>query len=126
MNELDMSAKIRVTLMKKGTEKFYGPGVQDLLSGIRVHGSVKDACEAMGMSYSKGRRILKHAETALGYKLVERQQGGIHGGRAFLTPEAEDFMQRYEALADSISAYAALRLREIWEVSNPDTDRNKS
>ena len=126
MNELDMNAKIRVTLMKKRTEKFYGPGVQDLLSGIRVHGSVKDACEAMGMSYSKGRRILKHAETALGYKLVERQQGGIHGGWAFLTPEAEVFMKRYEALADSVSAYAAARLREIWEVSAPDTDKNTS
>ena len=48
-----MSTKIRVTLMKKRTEKFYGPGVQDLLSGIRVHGSVKDACEAMSNMYLK-------------------------------------------------------------------------
>ena len=114
MKESDLSTKIRVTLMKKHTEKFYGPGVQDLLSGIRVHGSVKDACEAMGMSYSKGRRILKHAETALGYKLVERQQGGATGGSAFLTPEAEDFMQRYETLTRSIEAYAAQQLPEIF------------
>ena len=114
MNELDLSAKIRVTLLKKHCEKFYGPGVQDLLSGIRVHGSVKDACEAMGMSYSKGRRILKHAESALGYKLVVRQQGGATGGSASLTPEAEDFMKRYETLTDSIEQYARARLEEIF------------
>ena len=114
MNELDLSAKIRVTLLKRHSEKFYGPGVQDLLSGIRVHGSVKDACEAMGMSYSKGRRILKHAESALGCKLVVRQQGGATGGSAFLTPEAEDFMRRYEELAVSVDEYARARLKEIF------------
>ncbi len=117
MNEMDMSAKIRVTLMKKKTEKFYGPGVQDLLRGIRVHGSVKDACEAMGMSDSKGRRILKHAETALGYKLVKRQQGGATGGSASLTPEAEDFMKRYEQLTDAIGTYAGTLLQEIFPES---------
>ena len=118
--------KITTTLLSEDNERFFGPGPAELLKGVRVYGSLLGSSKAMGMSYSKGRRILKHAETALGYKLVERQQGGVHGGRAFLTPEAEDFMQRYETLADSISAYAALRLREIWEVSAPDTDRNKS
>jgi molybdate transport system regulatory protein len=88
VNELEMSTKIRVTLMKKHTEKFYGPGVQDLLCGIRVHGSVKDACEAMGLSYTKGRRILRHAEAVLGYSLVTRKQGGRTGGSSTLTPEA--------------------------------------
>lgn len=114
MRDTEFKTKIRLTLMTKQNEKFYGPGVQDLLAGIRVHGSVKDACEAMGMSYSKGRRILKHAETALGYRLVERQQGGADGGHATLTPAAEDFMRRYEELSDSVSEFARSRLDEIF------------
>ena len=126
MNENEIRTKIRVTLMTKQNEKFFGPGVQDLLCGIRVHGSVKDACEAMDMSYSKGRRILKHAETVLGYRLVERQQGGASGGSAHLTPEAEAFMNRYETLTDSISAYAKTRLDEIWAASVRDTGKSKS
>jgi molybdenum-dependent DNA-binding transcriptional regulator ModE len=36
-----MKAKIRVTLMTDEGERFYGPGVQDLLTGIKEQGSVK-------------------------------------------------------------------------------------
>ena len=114
MNTSGMRTKIRVTLMTGENEKFYGPGVQDLLSQIRTQGSVKDACVAMGMSYSKGRRILKHAEAVLGCTLVERRQGGATGGSAYLTPDAEDFMKRYEALTESVDAYAKERLRELF------------
>ena len=114
MKNPEFNTKIRLTLRTKQNEKFYGPGVQDLLTGIRVHGSVKDACEAMGMSYSKGRRILKHAETVLGYKLVERQQGGVDGGHASLTPAAEDFMQRYEVLNDAVNDFAGVQSAQIF------------
>ena len=101
-----MKAKIRVTLTTEEGERFYGPGVQDLLTGIQEYGSVKEACAAMELSYSKGRRILRHAEAVLGYQLVKRQQGGAAGGSAMLTPQAEDFIQHYQSLTDSVQAYA--------------------
>ena len=88
--------------------------MQDLLSGIREQGSVKDACAAMALSYSKGRRILKHAEAALGYPLVVRQQGGADGGSARLTPQAEDFMERYRQLTDSVSEYTQKQLEKLF------------
>lgn len=101
--------------MTEEGERFYGPGVQELLTGIREHGSVKEACAVMDLSYSKGRRILKHAEAALGYQLVERQRGGdMGGGSAKLTPAAEDFIRQYETLTDSVHAYAQERMREIF------------
>ncbi len=109
-----MKTKIRVTLTTNEAEKFYGPGVQDLLKGIREQGSVKEACAAMELSYSKGRRILKHAETALGYRLVDRRQGGADGGSAVLTKDAEEFMDRYEALNASVSSYAQKKLEELF------------
>ena len=107
-----MKAKIRVTLTTEKGERFYGPGVQDLLTGIREYGSVKEACTAMDLSYSKGRRILRHAEAVLGYQLVKRQQGGAAGGSAMLTPEAESFIQRYQSLTKSINDYAAARMAD--------------
>lgn len=110
----EMKAKIRVTLTTDAGERFYGPGVQDLLTGIREHGSVKKACAAMELSYSKGRRILRHAEAVLGFQLVKRQQGGAAGGSAALTPQAEDFIQRYESLIDAIRTYAAERMGEAF------------
>ena len=106
-----MRARIRVTLTTEDGERFYGPGVQELLTGIREYGSVKEACAAMNLSYSKGRRILRHAEAALGYQLVRRQQGGATGGSAMLTQQAEDFIQHYRSLADAIDDYAAGLMR---------------
>ena len=109
-----MKTKVRVTLITDEEERFYGPGVQDLLAGIREYGSVKKACAAMNLSYTKGRRILKHAEAALGYKLAERQQGGLAGGSAKLTPQAEDFMLRYSKLTDSVSEFALQQLQALF------------
>ncbi len=109
-----MKAKIRVTLTTEDGEKFYGPGVQDLLTGIRECGSVKDACSAMGLSYSKGRRILRNAEAVLGYQLVKRQRGGAAGGSAILTNQAEDFIERYQSLTDNINTYASECMIEVF------------
>ena len=109
-----MKARIRVTLTTEDGERFYGPGVQDLLTGIRKYSSVKEACAAMDLSYSKGRRILRHAEAALGYQLVERQRGGASGGSAVLTHQAEDFIQRYQSLTDSINVYVSGCMEDLF------------
>ena len=109
-----MKTKIRITLTTDAKERFYGPGVQDLLAGIRTYGSVKEACAQMGLSYTKGRRILKHAEAVLGYQLVKRQQGGVTGGSAQLTAQAEIFMQQYQSLTDSVNAHAQKLLEEMF------------
>lgn len=111
---MKMKTKVRVTLLTDDNERFYGPGVQDLLCGIREHGSVKEACAAMELSYSKGRRILNHAEKVLGCPLVIRRQGGADGGSASLTRQAEDFIQRYSHLTDLVSKYAARQLDELF------------
>lgn len=109
-----MNIKLRVVLMTDEGESFYGPGVQTLLIAIRDNGSVKEACIAMNLSYSKGRRILKKAEAALGYQLVRRQQGGALGGSAMITPQAELFIKRYENLTDSVNDYSKMRMNELF------------
>ena len=103
-----MNIKLRVVLMTDEGESFYGPGVQTLLIAIR------EACIAMNLSYSKGRRILKKAEAALGYQLVRRQQGGALGGSAMITPQAELFIKRYENLTDSVNDYSKMRMNELF------------
>ena len=117
-----MKAKIRVTLMTDEGERFYGPGVQDLLTGIKEQGSVKEACKAMDLSYSKGRSILRHAEGVLGYQLVKRQRGGaMGGGSATLTPQAEEFVRRYGTLADSTQEHVAKCMDEVFPHSGETT-----
>ena len=46
---------IRLTLEKE--ERFFGPGVADLLELVEEKGSIQGACSEMGMSYSKRRSL---------------------------------------------------------------------
>ena len=58
MAEKSRSGEIRprIKVQLAGTEPFFGPGVRMLLECIREEGSVREACEKMGLSYSKGRK----------------------------------------------------------------------
>ena len=58
----------------------YGPGTQRLLVLVVQTGSLHQAAKQMGMAYSKAWRIVKDAEDHFGFKLLERQIGGVGGG----------------------------------------------
>jgi len=65
---------------------------------IRRTDSVRMACEQMGISYSKGWKMINTMEEELGYKVTKRQQGGRNGGSACLTPEGETLLAKYQEL----------------------------
>lgn len=89
-----LSPHTRFTLSKE--QSFYGPGTHRLLRLTEETGSVLEACRQMGLSYSKGRKIIAHAEEELGFPLLDRQQGGKGGGRSFVTEEAKKLMYNYQ------------------------------
>ena len=80
-NELHYHMKVRV-FRKEGA---FGPGVAELMRHVEETGSLSEACRCMGMAYSKGWRIMKHAEEDLGFTLMEGSRGGSRGGRTMLT-----------------------------------------
>ena len=86
--------------------RFFGPGPLALLAGVRTTGSLSASAKAMGMSYTKAMRILHDAERALGFPLTVRSIGGEKGGSSSLTPEGEDFLNRYEAWRQGVAAAA--------------------
>ena len=51
-----MFPHIKVEL--RAEDKFFGPGVCELLELIEQTGSLHSACTEMGLSYSKGSRML--------------------------------------------------------------------
>ena len=77
-------------------EKFFGEGPCRLLHGIERTGSLRAAAMEMDMSYSKATAILSRAEKALKFPLTEKTIGGKGGGGSQLTPEAKEFLKRYE------------------------------
>jgi molybdate transport repressor ModE-like protein len=83
----------RLQLMKE--KVFYGPGAQQLLQLVVETGSLLDACRHMGISYTKGRKIISNMEQQLGYPIIESQQGGKTGGVSFVTEAGRKLMHRY-------------------------------
>jgi molybdate transport system regulatory protein len=78
---------------------FCGPGMIKLLLEIRRNGNVRDACENMGMSYTKGWKLLARLEAWLGFSVVIRHQGGKGGGEAHLTTEGAAFLEKHCAFS---------------------------
>ncbi len=78
-------------------EVFYGPGVHQLLLLTQEHNSLADACKYMGVSYSKGRKIIQIMEEQTGSPVLITRQGGKGGGYSRLTEEAQRIICQYEA-----------------------------
>lgn len=101
---LPFREKIQVKLA--GEDDFFGPGPRQLLLGIQSRGSVAGACQAIGISYSKGRGIIRRMERELGFALVERKQGGAGGGSAGLTVKGEIFLEIFARYERTVQDYA--------------------
>lgn len=78
-------------------EVFYGPGAHQLLELIEETGSVHLACGRMGLSYSKGWKLISAMEGQLGYAVVKRRQGGKDGGKSTVTARGAELMKKYAA-----------------------------
>ena len=93
MRNVSVQAALRIMCGAKA----FGPGVAALLEGVRTDGSLRRAAAGMQMSYNKAWHIVRACEQALGFALLERRIGGVQGGGATLTPQAEDLLVRYRA-----------------------------
>jgi molybdate transport system regulatory protein len=90
---------VKVSLITDGERglPFCGPGMVALLKAIDKTGSVREAVSLMGISYSKGWKLLARLEEYLRIPVVDRQQGGKGGGKSALTPEGAQFLNKHTA-----------------------------
>ena len=88
-----------------GEEKCFGPGVAELLE--------RKATIEMDMAYSKAWRIVKTAETNLGFELLKSVTGGKGGGGAERTEDAKKFLAAYRRLELSVRQFADEAFVEI-------------
>ena len=95
---MKIRADFRIKISKE--RSFYGPGVHHLLQLIEEVGSLSNACQHMGMSYTKGRKVLSTMEEQLGTPVVETRQGGKDGGYSRLTEKAKKMMNTYSAFQE--------------------------
>lgn len=95
-------------------EPVFGRGRRTLLLAIEQCGSISRAAKQINISYRRAWSYLKAMEERLGIRLVERRVGGKHGGGAFLTEDAEIFLQKYEQMEEGIKEIVDKRFNSIF------------
>ncbi len=101
-----------ITICLEGKKVFFGPETQKLLLEIANTGSKQEACKNVGISYSKGSKLLKDLEDQLGYPVVQRYSGGIGGGGSWLNEAGRKLVDRYQKLMDNVQDYADMKYQE--------------
>ncbi len=120
----DMSGKQPVTARVKLTicteERFFGPGVCELLERIRETGSIQAAAARMKMSYTKAWKILNRAEEEIGTALITRMTGGKNGGSSTLTAAGETAVRGFREIEGELSAYAGRLMETHYRAFMPE------
>ena len=75
-----MKPVIRIQLVDDSGQKFFGEGPCRLLRLVEETGSLRCAAASMEMAYSKALKLIKQAESSLGFPLTQRCAGGKDGG----------------------------------------------
>lgn len=105
VNSHDLTrARFDLRIRLVGERVFYGPGAHQLLQLTSETGSLLEACRQMGISYSKGRKIVSTLEQQTGHPVIESRQGGAAGGSSVLTEHGKALLERYAAFCQEANA----------------------
>jgi molybdate transport repressor ModE-like protein len=111
-----MQASVGLSIEKETI--FFDNRAKLLLYLISETMSVSKACELMSMSYAKAWKVLNKLEDELGYRIIQRRQGGSRVGRTLLTENGMDFLQAYMEYEDSVFKYARSEFVRIFKDKN--------
>jgi len=95
-------------------DKFFGPGVAQLLRKVDETASLRSAAADLKIAYSKAWNMIRTAEKSLGYDLLIKKVGGKHGGGAQLTPEGRAMLDKYTAFEKAIYQSADVMWGKIF------------
>lgn len=103
---------IDIKLAKKTV--YFNSEVMTLLSHIDVSGSVIEAAEKSGISYSQAWKHINKIENELDTRIVIRIRGGESGGEAKLSDEGKSLMEKYREFSDRLNKKAKKLYEEIF------------
>ena len=104
---------VSVSLMGEGL--LFDQRAALLLHLLAYDGTMKEACERLGISYSKGWGLLRGLEENLGFPLLQRQPGGEYGGSSRLTLQGQRLLGQYEAYAQAVQEFAGQAFSRFFQ-----------
>jgi molybdate transport system regulatory protein len=112
-NEPRLLPRLRVV---DGETIILGPGKADLLAAIESLGSLRDAAEAVGMSYMRAWRLIQTMNEEFREPVVLLTRGGTSHGGTELTATGREALELYRTMeGETLRATAAAwkRLRKL-------------
>ena len=106
-----MDIRAKIGIVNENESQFIGPGLIQLLDGIRVHKSINKAANAMGLSYKKAHRMLKRLEADLKEQVLVRRRGGTERGGTDITALGEVYIAEFKRLEDRVKKSAVEEFR---------------
>jgi molybdate transport system regulatory protein len=97
-----LRARFKLWLSTRETEGIFGDGKWRLLKTVETERSLKAASKKLCISYRKAWGDLKKAQDALGVNLVEKQRGGVMGGKTTLTKKGKEWVKAYSRFRSDI------------------------
>ncbi|MBR7058476.1 MAG: NTP transferase domain-containing protein [Stomatobaculum sp.] len=104
--------EIRISF--SGKQSFFDGESAALLQQIDRCGNVREACEKIGISYSKAWGMIRLAEEGLGGKIVERRAGGKDGGGASITERGRKLTELYQRYEEAVRDFSEEKYGEIF------------
>ena len=90
-----------------------GPGKVRLLEEIEKTGSIRNAAEAVGMSFRQAWLLLKAIEQMFGEPVIATQRGGSRGGGSVLTDLGRLVVESYRQLERASASAARTELAAL-------------
>jgi molybdate transport system regulatory protein len=90
-----------------------GPGKIDLLESIERTGSLRQAAQALSMSYRRAWLLIDGLNRSFSEPATTASVGGQGGGGVKLTPFGHEILRCYRAAEQSIEALARTELQSI-------------
>lgn len=94
--------RLDVRLCLCALDEMFSPETAQFLEVLELTGSIKLACTAMRISYSKGWKMLRRIERVWGFPMVQRRVGGTEGGSSQLTPRGRQFLAAYRRMEGEV------------------------
>ncbi len=110
-----LRVRFKLWLSSKNVEGIFGDGKWRLLKAIENTGSLSAASASLRISYRKAWGDLNKAQNALNVALVQKQRGGILGGKTILTGEGKEWVKAYTKFRSEIEKAAEKAFKKHME-----------
>lgn len=99
---INYDAKIKI-IFDKNSSVAFGPGVAKIMALVEKTNNLSEAYRLMGLSSSKGWRIIKQVEKELGFPLFVSEIGGRGGGSTKLSKEGKVLLRKYQSFIEELN-----------------------